>query len=192
MDGRYIIVPPQNISWPEQAVKEKISRGLTQTKQKCKCKCKESIASHFHFHFICLWKSAAKKFSTFVIFLTYLSFYFPYYLFMKQNKLVPACLPSKDFIGGFKQRDVIPHRPIKAAKAGLSLYALNREVNTCFVLRKGENLKVKGVSIMPANKKEQQNAKCQCGSGKKYGACCGRDEICHCGSGKKAGECCFK
>ncbi len=56
---------------------------------------------------------------------------------MKQIKLVPVC---------FKQGDVIPHRPIKAAKAGLSLYALNREVNTCIVLRKGENLKGKGVA----------------------------------------------
>jgi len=133
------------------------------------------VTLHVILHLASLFeKSAAKKFSTFVIFLTYLSLYFPYALSMKRIKLVPAC---------FKQVDVIPHRPIKAEKT---------EVNTCFVLRKGENLKGKGVSIMPANKKEQQNVKCQCGSGKKYGACCGRDEICHCGSGKKAGECCFK
>lgn len=33
---------------------------------------------------------------------------------------------------------------------------------------------------------------CPCGSGKKYGKCCGKDEPCSCGSGKKASECCYK
>lgn len=41
-------------------------------------------------------------------------------------------------------------------------------------------------------KKEKLNATCSCGSGKKYGECCGRNEPCACGSGKKAGECCFR
>ncbi|MBI5344810.1 MAG: SEC-C domain-containing protein [Deltaproteobacteria bacterium] len=41
-------------------------------------------------------------------------------------------------------------------------------------------------------KKEKLSAACSCGSGKKYGECCGRNEPCACGSGKKAGECCFK
>ncbi|MDP2681475.1 MAG: SEC-C metal-binding domain-containing protein [Deltaproteobacteria bacterium] len=40
--------------------------------------------------------------------------------------------------------------------------------------------------------KEKLFAQCSCGSGKKYGECCGRNEPCSCGSGKKAGECCFK
>jgi len=33
---------------------------------------------------------------------------------------------------------------------------------------------------------------CPCGSGKKYGKCCGKNELCSCGSGKKASECCYK
>lgn len=41
-------------------------------------------------------------------------------------------------------------------------------------------------------KKDKFNAVCSCGSGKKYGECCGRNEACPCGSGKKAAECCFK
>jgi uncharacterized protein YchJ len=32
---------------------------------------------------------------------------------------------------------------------------------------------------------------CPCGSGKFYGACCGRLEPCPCGSGYTAVECCF-
>lgn len=35
------------------------------------------------------------------------------------------------------------------------------------------------------------NEACPCGSGKKYGECCGKDESCSCGSGKKASECCY-
>lgn len=41
-------------------------------------------------------------------------------------------------------------------------------------------------------KKEKLNASCSCGSGKKYGECCGGNEPCPCGSGKKAAECCSK
>lgn len=33
---------------------------------------------------------------------------------------------------------------------------------------------------------------CPCGSKKKYGDCCGKNETCSCGSGKKAAECCYK
>ncbi|MBI4972727.1 MAG: SEC-C domain-containing protein [Candidatus Omnitrophica bacterium] len=36
------------------------------------------------------------------------------------------------------------------------------------------------------------NEVCSCGSGKKYGECCGKNEPCSCGSGKKASECCYK
>jgi hypothetical protein len=38
--------------------------------------------------------------------------------------------------------------------------------------------------------KPAQNEACPCGSGKAYGACCGRNEACACGSGKRAGDCC--
>ncbi|MBI5902205.1 MAG: SEC-C domain-containing protein [Deltaproteobacteria bacterium] len=41
-------------------------------------------------------------------------------------------------------------------------------------------------------KKTKLATSCPCGSGKKYGECCGRNESCSCGSGKKAAECCFK
>ncbi|MBI5236678.1 MAG: hypothetical protein HY886_10590 [Deltaproteobacteria bacterium] len=41
-------------------------------------------------------------------------------------------------------------------------------------------------------KKEKFNALCSCGSGKKYGGCCGNNEPCCCGSGKKASDCCYK
>ncbi|MBI3399304.1 MAG: SEC-C domain-containing protein [Deltaproteobacteria bacterium] len=40
--------------------------------------------------------------------------------------------------------------------------------------------------------KEKLDAVCSCGSGKKYGECCGRNAPCSCGSGKRAGECCYK
>ena len=33
---------------------------------------------------------------------------------------------------------------------------------------------------------------CGCGSGKKYGDCCGGNDMCPCGSGKKVSECCMK
>ncbi len=35
------------------------------------------------------------------------------------------------------------------------------------------------------------NEECPCGSGQKYGACCGTEEYCNCGSGETAGKCCF-
>ncbi|TAN59879.1 hypothetical protein EPN18_09635 [bacterium] len=46
--------------------------------------------------------------------------------------------------------------------------------------------------MVEKSSKEKLNAKCSCGSGKKYGECCGGGEICCCGSGKKASECCYK
>ena len=43
---------------------------------------------------------------------------------------------------------------------------------------------------------EEQKAKlmadCSCGSGKKYGMCCGTEEMCFCGSGKMVKDCCMK
>lgn len=51
----------------------------------------------------------------------------------------------------------------------------------------------KGVKIMAEQSaKETLNKACACGSGKRYGECCGKNEPCSCGSGKKAGECCFR
>ena len=42
---------------------------------------------------------------------------------------------------------------------------------------------------------EEQKTKlmsgCRCGSGKKYGECCGKSEMCFCGSGNKCSECCM-
>ncbi|MEK6791141.1 MAG: SEC-C metal-binding domain-containing protein [Deltaproteobacteria bacterium] len=46
--------------------------------------------------------------------------------------------------------------------------------------------------MVKQTKEEKFNALCPCGSGKKYGDCCGGNEPCCCGSGKKASECCYK
>ncbi|MCL8206683.1 MAG: SEC-C domain-containing protein [Actinomycetia bacterium] len=43
---------------------------------------------------------------------------------------------------------------------------------------------------MAESKQPAQQDACPCGSGKTYGACCGRQELCACGSGQAAGECC--
>jgi hypothetical protein len=36
------------------------------------------------------------------------------------------------------------------------------------------------------------DAACDCGSGKKAGNCCKKNEECYCGSGKKVSACCLK
>ena len=45
---------------------------------------------------------------------------------------------------------------------------------------------------MDEEKKAKLMADCDCGSGKKCGACCGKDEMCPCDSGKKCCDCCMK
>jgi len=66
-------------------------------------------------------------------------------------------------------------------------------------IKKGELRKIvkTGAQSSSAVKGGREMAKkldeaCPCGSGKKYGECCGKDEPCSCGSGKKASECCYK
>ncbi len=44
---------------------------------------------------------------------------------------------------------------------------------------------------MDEAQKAKLTADCSCGSGKKYGECCGQEEMCFCGSGKMAKECCM-
>ncbi|MBX4201251.1 SEC-C domain-containing protein [Candidatus Parcubacteria bacterium] len=44
---------------------------------------------------------------------------------------------------------------------------------------------------MDEAQKDKLMATCSCGSGKKYGECCGKEEKCFCGSDKAAKDCCM-
>ena len=44
---------------------------------------------------------------------------------------------------------------------------------------------------MDEEQKTKLMADCSCGSGKKCGACCGKEEMCPCGSGKMCKDCCM-
>jgi len=45
--------------------------------------------------------------------------------------------------------------------------------------------------IMDEEQKAKLMADCSCGSGKKHGECCGKEEMCFCGSAKACKDCCM-
>lgn len=56
---------------------------------------------------------------------------------------------------------------------------------------RGNLIKLNYIKTMDEAQKAKLEATCTCGSGKKFGECCGKEEMCFCGSGKAAKDCCI-